>query len=320
VVKAVAARLVDHGKPLAVTEVDLPEPRPDEVVVDMLYGGVNPVDRYRAAGSVDGTSPLPRTLGAEGTGTVDGRLVAVFGHGVGTTRDGVWATRVVVPRSALIELPDGIDPRQAAVMGVAGVTAWRTVAELAQVTPSDRVLVMGAGGGVGSIIVSLVHRIGATVWAQASAPSDADRLRALGASEVVGGTADDLAAQVRGLRPTVVFDPLGGGFTGAAIASLVPRGRLVIFGTSAGPTGTVPLQDIYRSGLKILGYGGLRDSDQVLGAALATSLNALASGKLAVAIGQTLPLAQVNEAFELLAAQKVSGKLVLDLRRPPPAG
>jgi NADPH2:quinone reductase len=239
---------------------------------------------------------------------------------VGTTRDGVWATRVVVPRSALIELPDGIDPRQAAVMGVAGVTAWRTVAELAQVTPSDRVLVMGAGGGVGSIIVSLVHRIGATVWAQASAPSDADRLRALGASEVVGGTADDLAAQVRGLRPTVVFDPLGGGFTGAAIASLVPRGRLVIFGTSAGPTGTVPLQDIYRSGLKILGYGGLRDSDQVLGAALATSLNALASGKLAVAIGQTLPLAQVNEAFELLAAQKVSGKLVLDLRRPPPAG
>jgi len=246
VVKAVAAQLVDHGKPLAVTEVDLPEPRPDEVVVDMLYGGVNPVDRYRAAGSVDGTSPLPRTLGAEGTGTVDGRLVAVFGHGVGTTRDGVWA--------------------------------------------------------------------------QASAPSDADRLRALGASEVVGGTADDLAAQVRGLRPTVVFDPLGGGFTGAAIASLVPRGRLVIFGTSAGPTGTVPLQDIYRSGLKILGYGGLRDSDQVLGAALATSLNALASGKLAVAIGQTLPLAQVNEAFELLAAQKVSGKLVLDLRRPPPAG
>ncbi len=312
--KATAARLVGHGRPLAVAQVDLPAPGPDEVVVDMLYGGVNPVDRYRAAGSVDGGSPLPRTLGAEGTGTVAGRLVAVFGHGVGTTRDGIWATRAVVPRSALIELPAGIDPRQAAVMGVAGVTAWRTVTELAQVTSSDRVLVLGAGGGVGSIIVSLARRIGATVWAQASAPGDAGWLRGLGASQVVGGTADDLAGQVRGLRPTVVFDPLGGGFTGAAIASLVPRGRLVIFGTSAGPAGTVPLQDIYRSGLKILGYGGLRDSDEVLGAALAGALQALASGKLAVVIGETLPLARVNEAFELLAAQKVSGKLVLDLQ------
>jgi NADPH2:quinone reductase len=102
--KAMAARLVGHGQPLQVAQVDLPEPRPDEVVVDMLYGGVNPVDRYRAAGSVDSGSPLPHTLGAEGTGIVAGRLVAVFGHGVGATRDGIWATRAVVPRSALIEL------------------------------------------------------------------------------------------------------------------------------------------------------------------------------------------------------------------------
>jgi len=131
---------------------------------------------------------------------------------------------------------------------------------------------------------------------------------------VVGGTPGDLAAQAAGLSPTVVFDPLGGGFTGAAIASLAPRGRLVIFGTSAGPAGTVPLQDLYRSGLTILGYGGLRDSDEVLGAALAQALQALVSGKLAVVIGQTLPLARVNEALGLLAAQQVSGKLVLDLR------
>jgi NADPH2:quinone reductase len=114
---------------------------------------------------------------------------------------------------------------------------------------------------VGSVIVSLAHRIGATVWAQASAPRDAEWLSGLGADRVVGGTPGDLAAQAAGLSPTVVFDPLGGGFTGAAIASLAPRGRLVIFGTSAGPAGTVPLQDLYRSGLTILGVrrsAGLR--------------------------------------------------------------
>lgn len=125
---------------------------------------------------------------------------------------------------------------------------------------------------------------------------------------------DELARDVAQLQPTVVFDPLGDGFTGAAIASLPPRGRLVAFGTSAGPDGTIPLEALYRSALRIMGYGGLRDSDEVIGAALATALKALADGKLAVTIGRTLPLSQVNEALELLGARKVRGKLVLDLQ------
>lgn len=111
----------------------------------------------------------------------------------------------------------------------------------------------------------------------------------------------------------MVFDLLGDGLTGAAIQSLAPRGRLVTFGTSAGPTGTIPLQALYRSALRIVGYGGLRDSDEILGATLATALRALADGHLDVAIGKTLPLSQVNDALQLLAARKVRGKLVLDL-------
>ncbi len=130
--KTVAARLVEHGKPLRVTELDVPAPGGDEAAVDMRYGGVNPVDRYRASGTVDAGSPVPRTLGAEGAGTFEGRPVVVFGHGVGTTRDGIWATRAIVPRAALIDVPAGVDLQRAAVMGVAGVTAWRTVTELAQ--------------------------------------------------------------------------------------------------------------------------------------------------------------------------------------------
>lgn len=127
--------------------------------------------------------------------------------------------------------------------------------------------------------------------------------------------ADALASEVGEFQPTVVFDPFGDGFTGAAIGSLAPRGRLVIFGTSAGPTGTIPLQTLYRSALRILGYGGLRDSDEALGAALATALRALADGRLDVAIGKMMPLSQVNEALELLAARKVRGKLVHDLQQ-----
>ena len=312
--KTVAARLVEHGKPLRVTELDVPAPGGGEAEVDMLYGGVNPVDRYRALGSVNADSPVPRTLGAEGAGIFEGRPVVVFGRGVGTTRDGIWATRAVVPRAALMDVPAGIDLQRAAVMGVAGVTAWRTATELARVTRDDRVLVLGATGGVGSIIVSLVHRLGATVWGQSNDPGSVAWLQAQGADRVVTVGADALASAVAELQPTVVFDPLGDGFTGAAIQSLAPHGRLVAFGTSAGPTGTIPLQALYRSALQILGYGGLRDSDEILGAALAKALSALADGRLDVVIGKTLPLSRVNEAFELLAAHKIRGKLVLDLQ------
>ncbi len=313
--KSMAARLVEPGKPLKVAEFDLPAPGGDEAEVDMLYGGVNPVDRYRAAGTVDAGSPVPRTLGAEGAGTFEGRPVVVFGHGVGTTRDGIWATRAIVPRAALIDVPAGIDPQRAAVMGVAGVTAWRTVTELAQVTADDRVLVLGAAGGVGSIIVSLVYRLGAAVWGQSDDPGAVAWLRALGADKVVTADAGGLVGELGDFRPTVVFDPLGDGFTGAAIQALAPRGRLVTFGTSAGPTGTIQLQAIYRSALRILGYGGLRDSDEILGAALAKALSALADGRLDVAIGKTLPLSRVNEAIDLLAARKVMGKVVLELQK-----
>lgn len=311
---ATAARLVEHGKPLDVTRVELPVPGEDEVVVDLLHAGVNPVDRYRAQGHADPDSPLPRTLGAEAVGTVDGAHYVVFGRGVGRTRDGVWASRAVVPRSALVEVPDGADLRQAAAMGVAGITAWRTVTELAQVTEDDRVLVLGARGGVGSAVVSLAHGLGATVWGQSGSPDRAAWLTGRGADRVVAAGPDELAEQLAELRPTVVFDPLGGEFTGAAIQAMAPRGRMVTFGTSAGPRGTVPLQHLYRSGLRVLGYGGLMDSDDTQQAALREALRALAAGTFQVHIGTELPLERVNEAFELLERRQVDGKVVLDLR------
>ena len=133
----------------------------------------------------------------------------MFGHGVGTTRDGIWATRAIVPRAALIDVPAGIDLQRAAVMGVAGVTAWRTVTELAQVTKDDRVLVLGAAGGVGSIIVSLVHRLGVPVWGQANDPGSVAWLQARGADRVVIAGAAALASEIGEFQPTVAFDPLG---------------------------------------------------------------------------------------------------------------
>src|SRR5256885_13288339 len=136
-----AARLHAPGKPLVVEETDPPVAGEGDVVVDMAFGGVNPVDRYMAEGRVAPDAPLPRTLGMEGAGRVagDGRPVLVQGAGLATKRNGASAERIVVPAAALTDVPDGVDLAEAAAMGVAGVTAWRTATELARVPGDARV-------------------------------------------------------------------------------------------------------------------------------------------------------------------------------------
>ncbi|HEY2286257.1 MAG TPA: zinc-binding alcohol dehydrogenase family protein [Streptosporangiaceae bacterium] len=312
--RVTAARLVEHGQPLQVQDVELPEPGENEVVLQLACSGVNPVDMYAAQGRVAQDAPVPRTLGTEGSGTADGRPVVVRGYGIGTARDGLWATAAVVPIAALIDVPDGVGLETAAAMGVAGVTAWRTVTELAQVKPDDRVLVLGASGGVGGIIVSAAHGIGATVAGQTGHEGNRDWIRERGADQVIVADADHLADALRDLQPTVVFDGLGGGFTGAAIEALQPHGRLVIFGASAGPDGQVPLQSLYGKGLSVLGYAGLLESDEAMGTAIRQALQALAAGELTVPVDAAVPLAQVNEAFERIEHRDVRGKLVLDMR------
>ncbi len=312
--RVTAARLVAHGKPLEIQEVELPEPGDGEVVLDVAFSGVNPVDMYAAEGRVAADAPVPRTLGTEGAGTAGGRPVVARGYGIGTARDGLWANAAVVPRAALVDVPQGVDLKTAAAMGVAGVTAWRTVHELAHVSAGDTVLVLGASGGVGSIIVSAAHAAGATVVGQTGQTGNAGWITERGADDVIVTDAGGLAGAVARFRPTAVFDGLGDGFTGAAIEALQPHGRLVIFGASAGPEGQIPLQSLYSKGVRVLGYAGLLESDEAMSSAIGKALRALAAGELSVPVDAALPLDEVNKAFERIGGRKVLGKLVLDTR------
>ena len=309
-----AARLIRPGEPLAVEDVELGAPGADEVRVELAFGGVNPVDRYTAAGLVGSDGPLPRTLGGEASGTVAGRPVVVAGAGLGARRDGVWASAANVPRAAVVPLPAGVGLPEAAAMGIAGLTAWH-VTELAEVGPQDRVLVLGASGGVGMILVSLLASIGATVWGQTGTAGKAAAVAAQGAHHVVVCDASGLAAAVGDLAPTVVFDPLGDGFTAAALGVLEPAGRLAIFGTSAGAETPLNLQQLYRGGLRVLGYAGLRLTDEQRRTGLQEVLRALAAGRIRVPVDRVLGLDAVGEAFEALVDRAVTGKILLDLAR-----
>ncbi|MFL5824000.1 MAG: zinc-binding alcohol dehydrogenase family protein [Solirubrobacteraceae bacterium] len=308
-----AARLREPGAPVVVEEVELPDPAPDEVLVELRFGGVNPVDRYVAEGRVAPDGPLPRTLGAEAAGLVDGRAVLVAGGGLGSRRDGVWAQAAVVPASATLELPQGVELQDAAAMGVAGLTAYTVVRDLAEVGAEDRVLVLGASGGVGTMIVSLASAAGATVWGQTGSEDKGDVIREQGAERVVVAGPDELADALGSLQPTVVFDPLGDGYVAPVLDAVTPRARIVSFGTSAGPQVELNMQTLYRKGLSVRGYAGLIVGPEERRQGLQAALGALAAGELRVVIDEVLPLDQVNEAFRRLAERGVRGKLLLAL-------
>lgn len=309
-----AARLHEHGQPLAVEPATVESATDGELRVELRYAAINPVDGYVAAGLVAPDGPRPRTLGGEAVGTIDGRELLISGEGLGATRDGVWAGAAVVPASAVVELPDGVQPRDAAAMGIAGLTAWNAVHQLAHVTAEDRVLVLGASGGVGSMIVSLVHAEGATVWGQTGSSAKRERICEQGADRALVAGPEELAETIAELRPTAIFDPLGGGFAAPAVEALAPRGRIVTFGTSAGAQVTFNLQSLYRKAGSIIGYGGMQLGTDERRRGLQAALGALAAGKLRVVVDAVVPLAEVNEAMARLERREVQGKLLLDLR------
>ncbi len=310
-----AARLHTIGGPLQLDEAADPADADGNVIVEMAYASVNPLDVWVTRGA-PGTAAdhLPWTPGTEGAGYVDGRAVLVRGDGLGVMRPGLYCEKASVPTGCLTDIPDGVDLAQAAAIGVAGITAWQAVNAKAQVTADDRVLVLGASGGVGSFAVQLAAAAGAEVWGQTGSAAKVDGIASMGAARAVVADAESLGAAVTEFQPTVVLDSLGGAFTDVAIGVLAPRGRLVVYGTSVDEVVTVNLRTMYRKGVTILGYTGLIGSAAEERDVIDELLSQVAAGQLRVPIGAVLSLAQAGEAHRRIVDREVEGKIVLDCR------
>lgn len=286
-----------------------PEVGPGEVLVEIEFIGVNPLDVWMTKGTVaGGYQRLPFIPGLEAIGTANGRRYVIYGSSMGFTRDGLYRERAAVPKEALFPLPDGVEPVQAAVMPVAGRTAWWLVNEVAPVKEADRVIVLGASGGVGSMVVQLAKARGAIVWGQTSSLDKIECVTAAGADQVVVANAHDLATQLAELAPTIAFDALGGGFTRALIEALGPGGRIGIYGTSSNPEATLNLLTLYRKGVSLLPGSVPPDRSR---SAIESALVELAAGRLHARVDEVLPLDRACEAHRRILDKSVRGKLLL---------
>ncbi|MDH6574597.1 zinc-binding alcohol dehydrogenase family protein [Kitasatospora sp. MAP5-34] len=315
--RVLAARLADLGGVPVVTEVELSDPAAGEAVVDMYYAGLNPLDTYVIQGSVGGNAVRPRTLGVEGVGLCDGRPVVVHGGGLGIVRDGTWSGRVLAPRDALVPVPDGVALEAAAAAAVVGTTAIRVTWDVGAVRAHDRVLVLGASGGVGQAVSSLCRAAGAQVWGQTGNPDKVKAIAASGVTPISASGAAELMVEADPVVPTVVFDALGGEFTAAAVELLADHGRLITYGASAGPDSTLSMRTVYRKNLTIAGYGGVSEPPARIRAGTELALHALRDGQLVIPVHEIYPLARVGEALRALTGRTATGKILLDVRSQP---
>ena len=311
-----AARLHSIGGTLQLDELPDPEPGPGEQLVDIAYASVNPLDVWITQGSIGAASAnLPWTPGTEASGHVDGRPVLVRGGGLGVVRPGTYCSKIAVPGDWLLDVSDELDLAQVAAMPVAGITAWMSLHGRAQIGALDRVLVLGASGGVGAVATQLAKAAGATVWGQTGSPNKAAGITANGADNVIVAGAEGIEAAVASYEPTVILDSLGGPFTDAAIASIANKGRLVVFGTSNDEQVTLNLRRLYRKGVSLLGYSGLTDTADEQRGAMDTLLAMMAAGSLHIPIGDVLPLGDGAEAHARILERRVEGKILLDCQR-----
>ena len=293
-----------------------PPPGPGEVTVAMRVAALNYPDLLMLSGGYQLKPAVPFVPGVEGAGVIVAAGEGVAGELIGErvivgARQGCLAERLTLPLANVRSVPDGLHDAEAAGFTVGALTAWVGLAVRGRLLAGERVLVLGAGGGMGWAAVRLAKALGAVVIAATSDADKADALRGAGADEVV---VIDRAAPVFEARDIdVVFDPVGGALVMPALRMLRWGGRYLVIGFTGGAPVAVPLNRLLLKGIEIVGVraGEAGRQDSAAGVEHLARIDALA-GALRPHIGMTLPLARVDEGFAALAAGRVMGKVVVE--------
>ncbi|MEV7938997.1 medium chain dehydrogenase/reductase family protein [Kitasatospora sp. NPDC088264] len=308
-----------------------------QVLIAMEASGVSFAEQQMRRGRYYDQPPFPFVPGYD----LVGRVLAI-GEGVdpglagqrvaALMKVGGWASHVTVDAADAVPVPDGLTAAEAETVVVNGITAWQLLHRRARVRAGQRILVHGASGGVGSVLVQLARAAGAQVIGTASARHH-DALRELGATPVDYRT-EDVAARVRELAPggvDAVFDHVGGRSVIDSWRLLAPGGTLVAYGSAStrDDTGSKQwpvLKILARTWLWNTLPNGRRAhfyniwAGRALGrdrfrarlrSDLAQVFAAVARGDVTARIPARLPLARAAEALRLAESGTVSGKIVL---------
>jgi NADPH:quinone reductase-like Zn-dependent oxidoreductase len=322
---------------LQVHQRPTPVPAKGQALVEMEATGISFAEQSMRRGRYPSQPKFPFVPGYDVVGTVRAVGPDVDASLIGTRvaaaiKTGGWASHVVVPAQDLVPVPAGLDPALAEAVIVNGITAWQGLHRKAKIQAGQTILVHGANGGVGSILVQLALHAGVHVIGTAS-PRHHDALRDLGV-EPIDYHDPDLAGRVRALAPNgvdAVFDHLGLASAHTSWSLLARGGTLVMLGTAANlddtgsilglfipllaqvvtwntlPNGKAATFYDFWGGHRVTPAGFRRRQHEDLTAVL----NLVADGVIVPPIAARIPLVDAVKAFELAESHTVLGKVIL---------
>jgi NADPH:quinone reductase len=323
--KAVLCKTYGPPESLVVEELESPSPGPGEVVVAVRAASVNFPDVLIIQNKYQVKPPLPFSPGSEVAGVVKAIGEGVNGFKPGDpvmafTTYGGFAEEVKTDARKLLPLPTGMTFAQAAAFGLTYATSDFGLRDRGDLKAGETLLVLGAAGGVGIAAIEIGKALGARVIACASTDEKLAVCREHGADDTINYATEDLRERIKQLTDgkgvDVVYDPVGGPYTEAALRSLAWRGRLLVVGFAAGEIPKIPLNLTLLKGCSIVGvYWGefTRREPQRFAAAMRQLGEWFVEGKIKPHISATFPLERAADALTLMADRKVTGKVVLSV-------
>jgi NADPH:quinone reductase-like Zn-dependent oxidoreductase len=332
-----AAVIYEHGGPGSIrVESGFPDPKPgaDEVVVRVRATSLNYHDLFTRRGMPGIKVPMPAIMGIDFAGDIvevgagvrewkAGERVLIdpvdrvnMGGLIGEMWHGGLAEYCKVPTHHLVKLPEGIRYEDAACLPVAYGTALRMMYTIGRVKAGEKVLILGASGGVGTCCVQLAKLAGCEVIACSSSDGKLARLKELGADHLLDYTRHKLTDWVyekfgkphrrqftKGVDVVVNFT--GGDTWVPSLRILHRQGKLLTCGATAGYDPKEDIRFIWTFELQVLGSNGWMRED------IEQLFELVQSGKLKPIIDRTFALEDVNAAFDLLENREVFGKVVV---------
>jgi NADPH2:quinone reductase len=299
-----AAVLPGVDAPLELREVEDPVPADGEALVHVRAAGINFIDILTRHGRYPQMPDLPTVLGYELAGELeDGSRVMALATG------GAYAELAAVRRSSLVPLPDSASFAEGASFLLTFLTVYIPLTRQVRFEEERTVLVHAAAGGVGTAAIQVARALNAEVIAAVGSPEKLELCRELGAKEAY--VYDDLPED---LRVHVVIDPVGGELFEAAAARLRPLGQLVAIGYAGGLWPELQPAQIVGRNIGVQGvYLGrlLRHAPDVVAAATRELLELWSSRRIRPVVGAEFPLADVEQAHELVESRRSTGKVVL---------
>ncbi|MEL6866922.1 MAG: NADPH:quinone oxidoreductase family protein [Bacteroidota bacterium] len=321
--KAILCKTYGPPSSLVLEDIPSPVPKAKEVLVRVKACSVNFPDTLIIQGKYQFKPPLPFTPGSDIAGVVKAlgeevKHLKVGDEVFGLVLNGGFAEEAILPGRSTFPKPPNMDFPIAASFMMAYGTSYHALKDRAKIKAGETLLVLGASGGVGLAAVELGALMGAKVIAAASTPEKLALCKEYGASETINYTTEDLKTRVKeltdGKGADVVYDPVGGAYSEAALRATAWEGRFLVVGFAAGEIPKIPLNLPLLKGCAIMGVFWGNFAQKMPQQNMANTMELMqwyAQGKLKPHLHGVYPLKDAPKALEAMMNREVRGKIVI---------